>query len=136
VQISRRGSGTRRKRADGGRPHRINVKLSDDELVYIKAAATAAGLSVPSFLVASAMGTRSAPGLSVAQREAIAAEILGVSRLSRRAGENLNRLTRIAQAQGSVPPEVPAAAEALRRYVHSFAAIVARLDPRRNEVSS
>jgi hypothetical protein len=106
--------------------------MTDEELVYIKAAATAAGLSVPSFLVASAMTSRAAPGMSVAQREGLAAEILGVTRLLRRAAENLNRLTRIAQAQGSVPREVPAAAEAMRRYVETFAGIVNELDPRRN----
>jgi hypothetical protein len=106
--------------------------MTDDELVYIKAAATAAGLSVPSFLVASAMSSRAAPGMSVAQREGLAAEILGVTRVLRRAGENLNRLTRIGQGQGRVPPEVPATAEALRRYVETFAGIVNELDPRRN----
>ncbi|TKG61538.1 hypothetical protein FCN18_33405 [Prauserella endophytica] len=106
--------------------------MTDEELLYIEAAATAAGLSVPSFLVASAMTARAAPGMSVAQREGLAAEILGVSRLLRRTADNLNRLTRIAQSQDSLPHEVPAAAAAVRRYVETFAGIVAELDPRRN----
>ncbi|RBM18107.1 hypothetical protein DI005_20150 [Prauserella sp. PE36] len=108
------------------------MKLSDEEDLFIRAAAKAAGMSVPSFLVASAMSAQTTPGMSVAQREAMAAEILGASRLLRRAGDNLNRLTRIAQVTGEVPPEVPAATRALQTYLKRFDDVVATLDPRRN----
>lgn len=131
VRISRRGSGTRRVRVPGGRPFKREVKMTEHEFTFISAAAVAAGLTVPSYLVASAMKSDSAPGLSIAQREALASEILGVSRLLRRASDNLNRLTKVAQAQGSIPAEVPAAASALNAYVQRFAAIVESLDPRR-----
>lgn len=130
MRISRRGSGTRRVRQPGGRPHQRQVRLSDEELVHVEAAAKAAGLSVPSYLVAAATRTESAPGLSVAQREAYATELFGTSRLLRRASENLNRFTKVAQGQGQLPPEVPAAAQAVQHYVETFGAIAAELDPR------
>lgn len=106
--------------------------MTDDELVYIEAAAAAAGLSVPSYLVAAASPDQSRPGWSVAQREALVAEILGASRVLRRAGENLNRLTKIAHGQGQVPPEVPAASAAVREYAERFEQVVTALDPRRS----
>lgn len=106
--------------------------MNDEELVHIEAAAAAAGLSVPSFLVASAMGTGPAGRMSVAQRETLATEVFGTRRLIRRAGENLNRLTAIAHANGHVPEEVPAAAAAMQRYTDTFAGIIVELDPRRS----
>lgn len=119
-------------RQAGGRQHQRQVRMNDEELVHIEAAAAAAGLSVPSFLVASAMGAGSSAGLSVAQRETLATEVFGTRRLLRRAGENLNRLTAIAQANGHVPEEVPAAAAAMQRYADTFSGIIAELDPRRS----
>lgn len=107
--------------------------MSDDELVHIEAAAKAAGLSVPSYLVAAASRTQAAPGMSVAQRRSFAAEVLQVARLLRRSGENLNRLTRIGQGLGTVPPEVPAAAEAMQQYAERFDGVVSELDPRRGD---
>ncbi|PWV71289.1 hypothetical protein SAMN05421630_115107 [Prauserella marina] len=131
MRLSRQGSGLRRQRVPGGRPHEVTVRLSDEELEFVEIAAAAAGLSKPSFLVASVMSTREGQGMSVAQRETLAAEVLGVTRVLRRAAENLNRLTRVAQAQGSVPAEVPMAVRRLVEYVARFDGVAARLDPRR-----
>lgn len=106
--------------------------MSDDELVRIEAAAAAAGLSVPSYLVATAMRPPPARGLGVAQRRAVASEIRGVMRVLRRARENLYRLGRIGQERGALPREIPAAAEAMQRYVEHGEGVVAALDPRRS----
>lgn len=106
--------------------------MTDEELVWIHAAATAAGLSVPSYLVAVAMRQPGeSSGLSVADRRSLAGEILGIARVLRRAAENLNRLTAIAQREDRLSDEVPATAEALRGYVARFDTLVSRLDPRR-----
>lgn len=122
----------RRERTPGGRKHQIEVKLNDDELVRIKAAATAAGLSASSYLAAAAMQPPPTPDLSVAQRDALATEIRGVTRVLRRAEDNLHRLIRIARGQGRVPRELAATAEAVQRHVATFPGIADALDPRRS----
>lgn len=132
MRFSQRGSGTRRERVPGGRKRQIEVKLSDDELVHIEAAARSAGLSMPSYLVAVATEPSSGPELSVAQRQALAAEIRGVVRVLRRAGDNLHRLMRIAGGHGCAPRELTATAEAVQQHVATFPGIADALDPRRS----
>lgn len=97
------------------------------EYEAIAARATAAGMTVPSYLVYAGMeldmrtsgyavdgARRSAPRFSTPQQRAFAAEILGLSRHVRQAGNNLNQLTRYAHTERRRPDELPAAVSEMR----------------------
>lgn len=114
----------------GGRQHKVTVRLSTPEYEGVVARAAAARLSLASYLAAAGQEDRAGRGLGVSERRAVAAELFGARRVLMRAAENLNRLTRIAQAQGRVPPEVPAAAGAVMGYAARHWAAAQAIDPR------
>jgi hypothetical protein len=133
VRVSGRGSGMRRVRQAGGRRRDVHVRLSEAEYAAVAARAAGARMTPASYLAAAGCEDRAGAGgqgWSLAQRRALAAELFGAGTMLRRAGENLNRLTRIAQAQGALPAEVPAAAAALSRHLARCQAVAVALDPR------
>lgn len=122
----------RRKRQGTPRPYKVTVRLSEAEYEAAQAAAAAARLSLAAYLATAARndgaGTRSA-GWSVPQRRALAAGLYWVRHGLRGAWSNLNRLTRIAEGRGRVPPEVPATATAIAEYLPRLEEVMVQLDP-------
>lgn len=108
------------------------MRLSEREYEQLVAAAGAARLSVAAYLGTVAQhegdGSRGG-GWTVPQRRAVAAQLYWVRNGLRGAWSNLNRLTRIAQGQGQVPPEVPAAAAAVADYLPRLEEVMVALDP-------
>ncbi|WP_082955835.1 plasmid mobilization relaxosome protein MobC [Nocardia sp. 852002-51244_SCH5132740] len=95
----------------GGRPHRTVVKLSDAEQTELSARAAAAGVSVPRYLVDTAMGRDDGePG-----RAAAVGAILDLDEQVRRIGNNINQLTRYAHQHREVSEEIVPAFRAFVR---------------------
>ena len=125
--------GRRRRRREGGRTHRVTVRLDDAEFAAIAARAAASRLTVASYLADA--GSRDAPragggaGWTVEQRRALVTELMGAQRLLRGVATNLNQLTALAHTQRQVPPAVGPAAEAALRLMTRVEQVVAALDP-------
>jgi hypothetical protein len=112
----------RQRRVPGGRPHRHNIRLSEEQQTLIAAAAEAAGMSVPNLLVETMLVALAGDGqLSVAGRRALATELLAVRRLLTEIGMNVNQLAAVASTSGQLPPEVAPT-------MHAVAAMANRLD--------
>ena len=134
-QEQRRGPllvGRRRRRREGGRAHRVTVRLDDAEFTAIAARAAASRLTVASYLAAA--GNRDATGgtgggWSVEQRHALVAELFTVQRVLRGVATNLNQLTALANTQREIPPAVTATAEAASRLMARVEQVVDALDP-------
>lgn len=137
IRVTKR-TGQQRSRDEQQRGHRASVRMNAAEYEAIAARATAAGMTVPSYLVYAGMeldmrtsgyaadgARRSAPRFSTPQQRAFAAEILGLSRHVRQAGNNLNQLTRYAHTERRRPDELPAAVSEMR---DAAARLVAFLD--------
>ena len=111
----------RQQRVSGGRPHRHNIRLSDEQQTLIATAAEAAGMSVPNLLVETTLtALASDRQLSVAERRALFGELLAVRRLLKAIGANVDELA-AANTTGQLPPEVAPT-------MHAVAAMVNRLD--------
>jgi hypothetical protein len=121
----------RRRRREGGRAHRVTVRLDEREFAAVAARAAAARLTVASYLAAA--GNRDGKdgrGWSVGQREVLVTELLMLQRVLRGVATNLNQLTALANTQRTVPPAVGATAEAVGRLMTRVEHLVAALDPK------
>lgn len=124
--------GRRRRRREGGREHRVQVRLDGEEYAAIAARAAAARLTVASYLAAA--GSRDAAGgggWSVEQRSALVAELFTVQRVLRGVATNLNQLTALANTQRVIPPAVAATAEAVGRLMARVEQVMVALNPER-----
>lgn len=85
---------TRRRQPNvrGGRKNRVRVQLTDDEMAVLDQRADAEGLSVPHYLVRTALG---APPIS---DRAVMFEIMGIRRSIQTAANNLNQVARAANS--------------------------------------
>ena len=88
------------------------VKVSPEQEEKLVAAAAVRGVTVSRLLVESAL----AGGADVAAARAhLAGELFRLGRLMAKIGLNVNQLAKVGNATGSVPPEAPAAFDALTR---------------------
>lgn len=134
-------TGGQRKRDAERRPHRASVRMNDDEFEAIAAKAIAARMTVPSYLVSAGLdldldswragtpgdapcSSRERPELPRAVREALAFEVIGMSRNLRNATANLNQLTRYAHIEHRRPDELPEALAELRAVARRVAEFV------------
>lgn len=109
--------GSRRSRQGGRRPHKVEFRLTDEELKLLEDAARRTGLARGAYAaestLAAARGTDA--GESTALREALG-ELIRASGLVRRIGVNLNqavaKLNTTGQRSGDL---LPYARESLRR---------------------
>lgn len=116
---------TRLRRQPGGRRHTVWVRLSDREKAQLEERAKAGGVSVPRLLVESALlGDAQTAG---ERRQAIA-ELLGARRMVAAVGNNLNQLTRTANATGELPPQLGATLHAAFRVLQRLDAAAAPFD--------
>ena len=120
---------SRRRREPGGRPHVVQVKLTDDEARLIRAAATVAGLTPASYLATHALAeSRPAGGWTLTERRALAVELLGVTRQLRGIAANLNQIAHHANATLELTPEHTKAVEETRGVLDATRAVVERLE--------
>lgn len=125
--------GARQRRLPGGRRHGIYVRLSDQELQTLEDRAAAAGVSVPRLLVEAALA---GDAQTASERRALVVELLGARRLTAAVGNNLNQLTRVANATGEVPPELSATLHATARAIGRIDAVAGEFgSPRRRRTS-
>ncbi|GGM81942.1 hypothetical protein GCM10012275_60660 [Longimycelium tulufanense] len=125
-------AGKRRGRVPGGRENVVKVRLSDEELVQVRARAVAARMTVPAYLAEAGLQDlrpRQGAALTLPQRRALAAELAGIRRLLSYLGNNINQIATVANATGAVPPEVTGAGEAVARTVARLTDFIADVDP-------
>lgn len=116
--------GGRRRRKPGGRSKQINVKVSIDEHEQLAARAAEAGVSVPRFMVESALGG----GVKPSQRRAVIASCLAARRQVTGAASNLNQLARWANTIESYPPGTERTAEALADALEHLGEVLERVE--------
>ena len=118
--------GSRRRRAQGGRPHRVVVRLTDDELVRIRGRAAVLGITVQGLLVESALTPPDAvTGMTATERAHLLRELFRVQHKLAGAANNINQLARAANSGD--PPSAPQTAAALawlRRCWEDVAAVL------------
>lgn len=103
---ARRG---RLRRQNGGRPHVVFVRLSEREATVIRARAERAGVSVPRFLVESAVVGQQ----TLSERHALYRTLLAARRTLAGLANNVNQMARVANTTGHVPGELGELAVAL-----------------------
>ena len=87
----------------GGRPRQVIVRLSIDEHVALQQRAADAGVSVQRYLLEA--GLSGVAGDGAARRRA-ERELVSTRGVLRAAGNNLNQLTKWANANGALPPHI------------------------------
>lgn len=126
VQKARRRSPGRQPRAQGGRRHRADVKMSDEEAIQIQARAISLNLSVPRLLVESALHGDPA---TVSERHALYRELTAIRRQVAGYFNNVNQLARIGNATGELEPETGAALAASTRVLNRLDDMLATMTP-------
>ena len=106
----------RRRRVDGGRRHRHVVRVTPDEEGQLLALALRYRVSVPKLLVDSALAGGSAEAASNATvRHELLRELFGAHRALGAVGNNLNQMTRAANATGELGKDLEHTLAAVRR---------------------
>lgn len=125
-RTARRRSQGRQQRAQGGRRNRVDVKLSDEEMVQVQARAISLGVSVPRLLVESVLYGGVA---TVTERHQLYRELTQVRRLVAALGNNVNQLARVANSTGYVESGTDAALEATSRASNRLDNLLALMTP-------
>jgi hypothetical protein len=116
----------RQSRADGGRPHVVKVRLTEEENVRVQARAISLGISAPRLFVETLLSDGRAP---VSERHALYRELLGIRRLVALLGSNTNQIARVANTTGEVLPEAAATLAAAGRAAERLEALLATMSP-------
>src|SRR5256885_7819881 len=102
--------GVRRRRVEGGRPHKFTVRFTDEELVKEAARAAAANTTVPGYLALAAAGhppLRSPAGASGRHRHAdknrLAGELIPTHVLPPPRGHDLNQVAHLGTSRHRLP---------------------------------
>ncbi len=106
------GSGKRRRRVFGGRPHKVSVRLTDEEFAAVSAQAAAARLSVPAALVVAALAPRSG-GVDPESERVLLVELNAIRNGLIRIGTNINGIARWAHGSGEVRASAAGALESV-----------------------
>ncbi|OJV22915.1 MAG: hypothetical protein BGO26_00280 [Actinobacteria bacterium 69-20] len=95
----------RRRRANAStrRTHAVQVKVDADEYLRLRVEADARGISIPRLLVESTFAGD--VGLTASERQQLAAELFRLTRLAAALSNNINQMTKAANATGEVPAE-------------------------------
>ncbi|HEX3778997.1 MAG TPA: plasmid mobilization relaxosome protein MobC [Pseudonocardiaceae bacterium] len=96
------GHRRRQRRVDGGSPIRINVRTTSDTYLRLVIAATLAGLTVPRYLIESAL-QESAGGWSLREQRWWTERLDVVETRLIRIGVNLNQMAAATNATGELP---------------------------------
>ena len=111
VRASRLGK-ERRENVAGGRPTRVDVKVTAQEKAALIVKAAEQHVYVPRLLVESAL---SEGGETPADRRNLAVELLGIRTLLGSVSNNINQIARHANATGDFPDDAESAVAAARR---------------------
>lgn len=103
----------RRENAPGGRRHRHSVVVTPEEEGLLVRLAAEQGVTVPRLLVEAATAER--VGETASDRRELLTELFGVHRALGAVGNNLNQLTRAANATGDLAVELEHTLAAVRR---------------------
>lgn len=103
----------RRENAPGGRRHRHSVLVTPEEEGVLVRLAAEQGVTVPRLLVEAATAER--VGETASDRRELLTELFGVHRALGAVGNNLNQLTRAANATGDLAVELEHTLAAVRR---------------------
>ena len=103
----------RRENAPGGRQHRHSVAVTPEEEGVLVRLAAERGVTVPRLLVEAATAER--VGETATDRRELLTELFGVHRALGAVGNNLNQLTRAANATGDLSAELAHTLAAVRR---------------------
>ena len=87
----------------GGRRRQVIVRLSDDEHATLERRARTAGVSVQRYLVEAGLSGHAGDG---AARRSAERELVQARAVLRAAGNNLNQLTKWANANGAIPAQI------------------------------
>ena len=87
----------------GGRRRQVIVRLSDDEHTTLELRARTAGVSVQRYLVEAGLFGHAGDG---AARRSAERELMQARAVLRAAGNNLNQLTKWANANGAIPAQI------------------------------
>ncbi|WIB72598.1 MobC family plasmid mobilization relaxosome protein [Curtobacterium sp. MCBD17_026] len=118
----------RRRRVQGGRPHRHIVRATDEEEARLLALAAPRKISVAKLLVESALsGGADAAASSAAMREDLLPALFHARRLLAGIATNVNQMAKVANATGSVPSETDATLVAVQRTADRLDELVADL---------
>jgi len=100
------GSAIRMRRAPGGRPSRLNLRLTEEEERQIRRLAEGCGLSAPRYLIEAGLA-RSAS--DAADRRRVEWDLGQARVVLKAAGNNLNQLAKWANANHALPAHIEAA---------------------------
>ncbi|WP_460869699.1 MobC family plasmid mobilization relaxosome protein [Rhodococcus aerolatus] len=103
--VRRAVSSRRRRRVEGGRPHKVTVRFSDEEFEAVSLHAAAARVSVPHYVALRALDAPSRGGarsMDLATMRTWATEMFSVRRELNRVGINLNQIARLLNGTGEV----------------------------------
>jgi len=103
----------------GGRRRQVIVRLSDDEHGTLERRARMAGVSVQRYLVEAGLSGHAGDG---AARRSAERELMQARAVLRAAGNNLNQLTKWANANGAIPAQI----ESVLATVRSATAFVSK----------
>ena len=117
-------AGGRRRRKPGGRERRTNLRMTEDEQDKLTKLAAEAGVSIPRFLIESALGG----GVKPSQRRIMVTELLAAKNQVAGAANNLNQLARWANTNEAYPPGADRAAEALADALERLSVAVDRVE--------
>lgn len=115
----------RQANVPGGRPVRLNLRLSDAEYAALQVAATELSITVPRYLKESALA--SSRGETLAERKAVLQQLFGLQRHIAAVGNNLNQLTRALHAEGTVGRDLPTTLDAVRESMDAVNVALASL---------
>ena len=117
-------AGGRRRRKPGGRERRTNLRMTEDEHDKLTELAAEAGVSIPRFLIESALGG----GVKPSQRRIMVTELLAAKNQVAGAANNLKQLARWANTNEAYPPGADRAAEALADALERLSVAVDRVE--------
>jgi uncharacterized protein (DUF1778 family) len=108
------GSAVRMRRAPGGRPARLNLRLTEEEERQIRQRAEGCGLSAPRYLIEAGL-SRSAS--DAADRRRVEWDLGQARVVLKAAGNNLNQLAKWANANHALPAHIEAALGEVQRAI-------------------
>ncbi|HEU5475184.1 MAG TPA: hypothetical protein VFV67_31455 [Actinophytocola sp.] len=118
----------RQRRLPGGSPHRINIRTTTETYARLVAGAAIARLSLPRYLIESAL-RRSSGGWSLREQRWWTERLDVVETRMIRIGTNLNHMATVANATGQLPGGLVGALRYLEATLDHHRQILAAIDP-------
>ena len=118
----------RRRRVEGGRQHRHEVKVTPEEEGQLVRLALRYRVSIPKLLVDSALaGGASNAAANESVRDELLAQLFSAHRLLAGIANNVNQIAKAANSTGDMPTQTPEVLAAVRRVAERIDALVDRL---------